>query len=91
MKKVLKEVRTHGQPTVSNHFGCFDTIGRGEVTFDVPHGTDAVVGSNELKLMVEVDEPETLKEFAKIHGLKKKKVMKWLNENFEEVIEDING
>jgi len=57
-----------------------NTLGRKyKYTFE----SDVYLDSDNIEVRKEVEVPETMNEFLDMHGLKKKELVKWLNENYK--------
>lgn len=79
MKKVLKKVEAIIQMTeMGVEHNCAYT--RFEIECPTLYDRSSELNA---EFYVEVEQPETLKEFLKVKNLKKKQLVNWLNENYK--------
>jgi hypothetical protein len=81
MKKVTKETFLRLSNVSSEVSGCMITGGsqRFYYTFE----SNKYYNEMDLRVVIEVDEAETIKEFREINGLEKSDIVDFLNQNYD--------
>jgi len=75
MKKVKKEIFVNCE---TKNYSPFDCIA--PYTYEVSSDRDIDFNSS---IFIEIEEPESIKEFLEVNKLSKKKLLKWLIKNYK--------
>ena len=83
MKKVKKRVNLNIELTEINCYGndCNYLSRQNEFIYRIQ--TNEQIDLETIEFYVEVEEPETYKEFKKEHNLNSKQLIEWLNKNYK--------
>ena len=89
MKKKLREIKC-SRPSMQLEARTHLDFHKASISMEIDTHGIKHLDLDRAKLMVEVDVPETFKEFCQLHGVKGKRVVEWMNENYKQIIHDIN-